>query len=169
MPAIETCSLPADAFLQRYLREGHYADCYITAITGDAGLAQYVEAFYTTALFKAERVVLAMIGRSSTDHQARQLGAGARDRFAAWAVEQRDDRQILLRDFSGHTCSWLMAAPIPGGGTQLYFGSAVVASADPRTGRSSIGTRWQVLLGLHKLYSRMLLRAASRRLMAGDR
>ena len=66
-------------------------------------------------------------------------------------------------DFLGQTRSWLMVAP-EGDGTRLYFGSVVVAGDHP----GARGPRYphKLLLGFHKLYSRALLAAARRRLLA---
>jgi hypothetical protein len=49
-------------------------------------------------------------------------------------------------------------------GTRLYFGSAVVPVHSLKRGRTSLGPVFTALLGFHKLYSRVLLRAAERRL-----
>lgn len=115
-------------------------------------------AFYTTWLFRLERWILRhMVGRPSTDQEARQLARGERDAFAAWSVEARAPGQLLMRDFTGRTRSWLMVAPAAGtDGTRLYFGSVVV----PVPGARLRGP----LIGFHKCYSRMLLGAAARRL-----
>ena len=84
---------------------------------------------------------------------------------AAWTVEARGTDQLLLCDFQGRTRSWLMVTPGEHGhSTRLYFGSAVVARVDRRTGRSRMGWGFHALLGFHRLYSRALLRAAQRRL-----
>jgi hypothetical protein len=157
-------TLPAHALTQAYARDGHYTDCYATTVIGAVSHAQYVEAFYTTWLFKLERWILSWaISRPSTDEQARELAAGTLERFSAWRVEARAENQLLMRDeFTGRTGSWLMAEPLSGGGTRLYFGSVVVSERDGRMGRS-----FGLMLGFHKLYSRMLLRAARRRLENG--
>jgi hypothetical protein len=58
-----------------------------------------------------------------------------------------------------------MSAPTPSGqATKLFFGSAVVPIVDRRSGQRKMGFAFQALLGFHKLYSRMLLRAAVSRL-----
>jgi len=49
-------------------------------------------------------------------------------------------------------------------GTRLYFGSAVVPRRSARSGREGLGPLFSSLLGFHKLYSRLLLRAARSRL-----
>ena len=48
--------------------------------------------------------------------------------------------------------------------TRLFFGSAVVPIVDRHSGQASMGFAFRVLLGFHKLYSRVLLRAAVARL-----
>ena len=75
------------------------------------------------------------------------------DAFAAWRVEDRAEDQLLLCDLPGRTRSWLMAAS-EGTRTLLYFGSAIVP----------LSPGYRALLGFHKLYSRVLLRAAKSRL-----
>jgi len=127
-----------------------------------------VEAFYTTAVFKLERLLLArFVSKPSSDAQARQLAAGELNSFAAWDVEERRVDQLLMSDFRGRTRSWLMVAPGPGDGaatTRLYFGSAVVPIVNRGSGEARLGFAFRALLGFHKLYSRVLLRAACSRL-----
>jgi hypothetical protein len=65
-------------------------------------------------------------------------------------VEERNEHQLLMRDFRGHTRSWLMVTP-----GRLYFGSAVLPIERPTY-------KW--LGGLHRLYSRALLSATRPRL-----
>jgi hypothetical protein len=157
---VVACELPHAALLGRYADGRAYTDCYATDIAASVSHAEYVEAFYTTAVFKLERLILAwVVSKPSTDEEARRLGRGGVDRFAAWSVEARAPDQLLLCDYQHRTRSWLMTARSPSGreGTRLYFGSAVVA----RGGRPG-----KLTLGFHKLYSRVLLRAARSRLLA---
>ncbi len=166
---IQSCGLPDGALLSRYLGGGAYADCYVTQVPRRVSHAEYVAAFYTTPVFKLERLLLAWLdSRPSTDTQVQELAAGTLDSFAAWRVESRSTDQLLLSDFRGHTRSWLMIASIEdhdGPGTRLYFGSAIVPEVDNRSGTKLLGFAYRALLGFHKLYSRMLLRAARSRLM----
>ena len=172
MAAIQACALPADALLCKYLHEGAYADCYVTEVARPVSHAEYVEAFYTTAVFKAERLLLAwFVAKPSTDLQAQELGAGKVSSFAAWSVEARSPDQVLLSDFQGRTRSWLMRAPATSGtsgNTRLYFGSAVVPMANARSWEPRMGIVFRALLGFHKLYSRALLRAAASRLESSN-
>lgn len=173
MFSIEKCSLPDNALLVNYFRNGHYTDCYKTDISRVVSHADYVVAFYTTYLFKLERLILKLaVSKPSTDAQARKLAAGEIDTFAAWYVESRSDNQILLCDFRGRTRSWLMVSPLPvdsGAGTRLYFGSAVVRHYNQKSRTKSPGFGFNTLLGFHKLYSEALLYSAKSRLDSRSR
>jgi hypothetical protein len=166
MYPIRSCELPANSLLRRYRNGAAYTDCYTTEIKGAVSHSAYVEAFYTSVLFKLERFLLSwLVARPSTDVEAYELAAGKRDAFAAWNMEGRDTNQLLLSDFQGRTRSWLMCTPAEKGrSTQLYFGSAVVPVIDRRTGEQKMGLAFRVLLGFHRIYSRALLRAAVSRL-----
>ncbi len=157
---IEKRQLPDDALLQEYLRNGAYTDCYSTTLDEETSLADYVTAFYTTWLFKLERLILRWaVSRPSTDEQAAQVAAGGINSFAAWTVEGRTDQQLLMCDFQGRTRSWFMVV-----GTRLYFGSAVIAVVDAATGEKRLRPTYKILLGFHRLYSRALLHCARSRL-----
>lgn len=162
---IRGCELPDDALLHRYRAGGGHADCYATTIARAVRHEDFVAAFYTTWLFRLERAILGTFAaRPSTDAQARELAAGTAETFAAWRVEARAADQLLLCDVLGRTRSWLMTAADAGGGTRLYFGSAVVPIVDRRTVRKRMGFAFRALLGFHHLYSRALLHAAARAL-----
>lgn len=171
MLSIHPCELPPGALLSKYQDGGAYADCYTTAIARHVTEAEYVQAFYTTPLFKLERLLLAwLVSKPSTDGQAGQLACGTLDSFAAWSVEERREDQLLMCDFNSRTRSWLMVAPLEGEsfeGTRLYFGSAVVPARAAKAGAQTPGMGWtfRLLLGFHKLYSRALLAAVKSRLM----
>jgi hypothetical protein len=164
--SVRPCALPAGALLGRYGGAAGYADCWVSEVDRTITQAAFVEAFYTTRLFKLERTVLKWLaGRASSDVDAVRLARGGVDAFAAWRVEERRDDQLLLADVTGRTRSWLMTATDARGGTQLYFGSAVLPRTDPRAGRPSMGRAFSALLGVHRLYSRLLLGAARARLL----
>jgi len=164
MPPIQRADLPAQSLLHGRLQAGDYADCFTADIARPVSHAQFVEAFYTTGVFKIERAILRFaVAKPSTDAQAKALAEGTTQAFAAWNVEGRAPDQLLMADFSGRTRSWLMVGPAEGGGTRLYFGSAVGARRSG-SGERSMGTVFNALLGFHKLYSRVLLHAARARL-----
>gem|GEM_PF-337145 len=167
------CPRPPASLLDHYAASGAYTDCYCADVPGDMSLAQYVETFYTGPVFRLERLLLRWFAsRPSTDADARQVARGERDDFAAWQVEGRAADQLLMCDFKGRTRSWFRVAASgasAASGTRLYFGSAVVPVPDPRTGAASMGWTFKVLLGFHRLYSRVLLGAAASRLARGRR
>ena len=170
MNHIVACELPPTSLLRRYAEEGGYADSYRVDVAGAVAQAAFVEAFYTTWLFRIERALLSRFaGRPSSDADARRLAAGAVSSFAAWRVEGRDEAQLLLADFTGRTRSWLMAVPtessLNGAMTRLYFGSAVIPKVDRVSGKRRMGLGFVGLLGFHRLYSRRLLAAARSRLL----
>lgn len=149
--SITRCELPPSALLRKYVHEGAYTDCYVTEITTSVSLPEYVEAFYTTAVFKLERLILRhLVSKSSSDSDAGRLAHGEIDSFAAWSVEARAPNQLLLCDFQHRTRSWLMVAPIENGGagTRLYFGSAVVPVSSQRVATPS-GQRVRGQSSLH--------------------
>ncbi len=166
---IEKRKLPANTLLQSYAAiEGGYTDCYSTEIDSVVSLSDFVGAFYVTWLFKLERFVLKhAASRPSTDSQARDVAEGKINQFAAWTVEQREDRQLLMCDMHSRTRSWFMIAPQPDQGkstTRLYFGTAVTPLAPKGDRKPSIGFAFHAMLGFHKLYSRALLSAAKSQL-----
>ncbi len=170
MFGVSACAIP-DGFLSAaFARDGGYADCYSTLIDRSVSQAQFIEAFYTTKLFKLERHILAAaVAKPSSDTQARQLAHGQIDAFAAWTVSERSDSQILLTDFRGQTRSWLMAMPIGNGANhtaqaRLYFGSQVLPARGERGRSERLGPGYRALLGFHRLYSYALLASARGRL-----
>lgn len=169
MFSIEKCTVPANTALNKYSMNGAYVDCYLTEIPGRVSFPEFIFAFYTTLLFRLERLILKLtVSKPSTDIQARQLADGDIETFAAWQVENRSDNEILMCDFLGRTRSWLMAAPVNAAGgvrTRLYFGSAVVPVRNSKMGKLSLGFRFRALLGFHKVYSVLLLYSARSRIM----
>ena len=178
MSTVTASSLPTTSLLNRYERpswEGPiepYTDSFAAQIAGEVDITQFVTAFYTTRLFRLERLVLKFLaGKPSTDRQAERMAAGEIEVFAAWNVEARTDNQLLMCDFRARTRSWFMVEPIGAGltaseraGTLLRFGSAVVPASNAKTGEEGLGRGFETLLGFHKLYSRWLLGSAVRRL-----
>ena len=153
----------------------NYADCFSVTVPRAVTLAELIGAFYTSPLFRLERLILAALLRMpSTDAQVAELAAGSRQWFAAWRVAERTDSQILLSDFRERTRSWLAVTPVGDSSaprTLLQFGSGVAAgeasrpggSADSRA-RPAPGRSFRWLMAFHVAYSRALLAAAGRRL-----
>lgn len=164
MNTVHPCPLPVSAILNTYVERGDYTDSYIIDVPSAVTMAQFVEAFYTTRIFKLERWIIGKVASlPSTDEQARLLAQGSNSPFSAWTVERRETNQIILA--AGVTRSWLMVAPTTVAGTtatSLYFGSAVVLPV----GRTELRWDYKATLGLHKAYSRILLASAARKLAA---
>lgn len=68
MVSIRACDLPEIALLRKYLQGGAYTDCFVTEVAIRATHTEYVEAFYTSTVFKLERWLLArFISRPYTE------------------------------------------------------------------------------------------------------
>lgn len=154
MNPVRASKLPPGSLLDAYGKRGDYNDCFSVDLGRAVTLAQFIEAFYTTPVFRLERWILAVtVKRPSTDADAKSVAEGAAESFAAWRVETREANQAVFA--AGRTRSWFMVD-----GTTLYFGSAIVKNRDGRLGPLFGGA-----LGFHKIYSRVLLGAAARRLV----
>lgn len=170
MFSIEKRSVPPNTLLDKYSTNGAYVDCYSIEVPGQVSLPEYILTFYTTSLFKLERLILTWtVSKPSSDYEARHLADRLSEKFAAWQVENRRENELLMCDFVGRTRSWLMVEPvstIEGHRTRLYFGSAVISIRNQKTGELSLGFGYQALLGFHKIYSALLLYCAKSRLMS---
>ena len=168
MSLIVPCELPTSSMLLRYKHDGAYTDCYRTTLPQTVSLPGFIEAFYTTPLFRLERIILHwLVHKPSTDKTIRLVADNQAQAFAAWQVERRDTEQILLADYRGRTRSWLMctsSSDEDSATTSLYFGSAVVAAGTGSTKRNPLSTTVKLMLPFHRLYSRALLWSARRRL-----
>ena len=169
MPAINPCEVPLNSLLRRYGGGGGFADCYVAEVAGDVSQQAFIAAFYTSPLFKVERALLKFLAaRPASDADADRLSRGQAGGFSAWRVEGQSSSELLLADMTGRTRSWLMAAPVVSPAraprTRLYFGSAVVPRAGADVAMRGMGWLFHALLGFHRLYSRALLLAASKRL-----
>ena len=159
------CPVPHDSLLDRLARSrGAFADAYAQALPRRVPLAEFVEAFYTTRLFKVERAPIRLLGKPSSDAMARAVARGEGERLAVWTVEARTADELLMHEDSGATRSWFRAEALGDGGTRLWFGSAVVPRRHGPGGEPRFSAVFHALLGFHRWYSRALLAAALRRL-----
>ena len=137
-----------------------FVDCYRIEWAAPVSLPNFIEAFYSSSVFKLERGILAVaVGKAATDQQAHALAHEELRNFSIWKVESRSALEILLS--TGRTRSWLMVAPALESGSTLFFGSAVFPGSNRNSG---MGFPFHALLGFHKLYSRALLGSAASRL-----
>ncbi len=169
MSHVQPCSLPMHSFLRKYQEGLGFADCYCVEVSGHVTQAEFIAAFYTSRLFKLERTLLKLLAsKPATDTDATMLATGQVSVFSAWKVEAQTPSQLLLADFTGRTRSWLMTEQVhspsaANAATRLYFGSAVVPRIAAGAGKPNMGWIFHALLGFHRIYSRLLLRAASRK------
>ncbi len=157
--------LPQDSLLARLAEErGAFADAYTLRLPRAVTLAEFVEAFYTTRLFKLERALIALLLRKpSSDAMARAVARGEGERLAVWTIEARERDELLMHEDSGATRSWFKVEAAAGA-TTLWFGSAVVPRRKSPASEPRFSWVFHALLGFHRLYSRALLAAAARRL-----
>ena len=137
MFSVKACPLPENTLLAPYARKSdHYTDCFMVDVPGKISLAEFVNAFYTTWLFKLERIILKWaVKRPSTDEDAIGIARGEQDRFAAWTTEKRTGSQLLMCAIGNRTRSWFMVEEGKAGNTRLYFGSAVIPEKIQHTGK----------------------------------
>lgn len=151
--------LPAGSLLGRYCIPGGHVDCYVCEVDQVVDLAALITAFYTSGVFAPERWLIgALLGKRAGRAEVEQLAQGTTGQFSAWSVEARSEDQLLLCDYQGRTCSWLMVKPTSNG-TRLHFGSAVVPAR-----RRAERLLFKGLLWFHAWYSCLLLRGAVARL-----
>ncbi len=169
MPSVQPCEVPPGSLLRRYKDGDGFADCYVIEVRGAVSQQAFIEAFYTSRLFKIERMLLGLLAsKPATDADANRLAEGKASNFSAWRVEGQSPSELLLADFTGRTRSWLMAAPgvgpAKGSSTLLRFGSAVIPRPAKGSAKPRMGWLFHALTGFHRVYSRLLLSAATRRL-----
>lgn len=170
MFSVRPQAVPEDSLLKTFRggahpeRWGRYADCFEVTVDRNVTLADFVFAFYTSPLFRLERLLLRiLIGAASSQSDARAVAQGSASQFAAWYVGERTSTQLLMCDRYERTRSWFRVVPISGNRTRLLFGSAVAGTRD--AGRDTLhrGGGFRVMLRLHVLYSHRLLHAAAKR------
>lgn len=92
---------PDSSLLLGLERRGAFTDCYALEIPMPASQAQFVEAFYTSSLFRAERFILKVLAsETSTDQDARDLAQGTTKLFFGSAVIGRSNAKTGKQDFS---------------------------------------------------------------------
>ena len=147
-------------------RWGRYGDCFAVTVDRAVNLAEFVFAFYSSLVFRIERLILhVLIGAPSSDSDARAVAGGSGGSFAVWYVGERTATQLLMCDRYERTRSWFRVVPMSGGRTLLQFGSAVAASGVETRSGSRGGGGFRLLLRFHVLYSQALLHAAKRGVM----
>ncbi len=173
MFSIAQDAVPEDALLKTYrggLRPecwGKSGDCFAVTVDRVTHLAEFVFAFYTSPVFRIERLILRILaGAPSTDSEARRLAEGSSTSFAIWRVGERTATQLLMCDRYERTRSWFRVMPLNDGKTLLQFGSTVASGSDHQTRAMARGNLFRLLLKFHVVYSQVLLHVAKRRVMS---
>ena len=172
MSRITKSEVPSGALSVVYLKQGAFVDCYYIDIPKKVSLSEYIMAFYTSPLFKVERMILSIATiRFALDGEALELSLGKSEKYSIWTVECRQFNQIILRDFTNKTRSWLMVQESSVGGadnTRLFFGSVVVPRKISESGQPIFGSLFHMFGRFHQVYSRALLRAAYKKVLRYD-
>ncbi|NVE95130.1 hypothetical protein [Altererythrobacter lutimaris] len=159
MGKVRACELPEGSLLAGFGGADDYRDCFCREVPGEVSLEQYIERFYSSAVFRPERVVLGLIGRGASAEDIRALASGESDQIAVWKVVERKPDEILLLSRDTNTASWLAvsssseAVGQTKNKTKLLFGSWVGGINE---------SRWRVMLAPHVWYSRLLLESAAK-------
>jgi hypothetical protein len=116
MLSVTQSVVPDDALLRTYSggarpeRWRESGDCFAVPVNRVVSLAEFVFAFYTSPVFRLERVILWLLaGAPSTNTEARGLADGSTVSFAVWRVGARTA-------WSGALERWEDLAPVRVGG-----------------------------------------------------
>jgi hypothetical protein len=167
MLSVTQGALPEDSLLRTYrggarpeLWRGQ-GDCFAVSVDRVVSLKEFVFAFYTSPIFRIERLILGILaGARSTDIQARRLADGAGCSFAVWRAGERTATQLLMCDRYERTRSWFRVVPLNDAKTLLQFGSAVASGSGDSSAKGLRGGFFRLLLKFHVVYSQVLLHAA---------
>ncbi|MFT7221584.1 MAG: hypothetical protein ACI8Z1_003206 [Candidatus Azotimanducaceae bacterium] len=159
---VTLCAIPENCLLQPYVNQAHgFTDCYSCTVDDDVSLPQFVSAFYNSWAFRGERLLLGLHSNYKSNAESVQaLAFENATRFSAWHVEARTADQLLMRDSSGATRSWLKVEPTQTA-TRLLFGSAVVQRKDDRGEARPPAALFHALMPFHRFYSKALLGSAA--------
>lgn len=157
---------PEGALIRRYTTTlGAYSDCFYVDIPAEVTLSDYILAFFSTPIFRMERLILNLLpsGRSNK-RCVLDLASGSGKKMASWKTERRDENQLLLAVGNGPIRTWLMVQDnqLSKHTTRLYFGSAVLPTRITKDGHPKLAFVFRMFLGLHIFYSRLLLWWAAR-------
>jgi len=157
--------LPSDSLLIRYRESKDFTDCYQISINQKINLHEYVNAFYTSWLFKLERFIIKwLVNKPSTDQDVELLARSETSEFSAWSVEERTENQLLLCDYQGQTRSWLSVVNQDNESSQIYFGTAVVYRKDKKGRTIEFNQVFKFISLFHHFYAKALIRCAAKKL-----
>ena len=145
---------------------GFYIDCFAVDLPTHCSLEAFLKAFYTSWIFRLERLILRLALRvpTSSDDLSAML-SGASDKFAVWIIEERQADQMIAKAVGGsnRTRSWFRVLSRDDGGTRLFFGSVLEPEPSLEGAPPRLGLMFRAGIGAHRLYARVLLAAAARK------
>ncbi|MHA7820894.1 MAG: hypothetical protein ACX930_14700 [Erythrobacter sp.] len=153
MSSVTAIALPPDSLLARFGGPESYRDCFAREVPESVTLPRFIEAFYSSAPFLPERIVLKLLGRKASRADAARIARGEAEAFGAWKLVERRDAaeggraEALLESKETGTASWFAVEPLESG-TRLLFGSWV-GQLDQ--------SGWRFMERAHVWYSRVLL------------
>jgi hypothetical protein len=138
-------------------------DCFAVTVNRPVTLAEFVFAFYTSPVFRIERLILRLLANApSMDSDVQRLAEGSGTSFAIWRVGARTPTQLLMCDRYERTRSWFSVVRLDAGKTLLQFGSAVASRSEQKTESKVRRFMFRLLMKFHVAYSEILLHAAKR-------
>ncbi|KAA0175468.1 hypothetical protein FNF27_03168 [Cafeteria roenbergensis] len=136
-------------------------DCFRLDVPGHVPIERFVHAFFTSWLFKLERLVLPV---ATTDSLAKDFAYSRVNEFAIWTAKERTDSELLATWAEEHSpatgATWMRVVHGKDDDgkpkTCLEFGSAI-ATGDMPYQKAVMA----VAMPLHLAYSGLLLGAAA--------
>lgn len=152
MAGLTEIDIPEDSLLAKFGAQTAYRDCLVKTVQGEVTLQDHIAGFYSSHAFRPERLLLGLIGKGASREDLDKLARAETESFAAWNVVERNDRELLMQDYTGATASWLAVRSSGRGQTDLLFGSWVGKPDRPLV---------KALMPFHRFYARLLLSAAA--------
>ncbi|WP_299989607.1 hypothetical protein [uncultured Ruegeria sp.] len=164
MRQVEEHSIPEGSLLHQFAkRPGYHADAFVAHVGFVPSQSEYIMAMFDSPVFRIERALLALAAfKPSFAKDVAALALVENDQIACWKTVQRTQQELQMKVEKGRVRTWLMVEPAQGGASKLWFGSAIVPKPAQTGKAGGIGFVFRTLMGFHKLYSRVLLRAAIR-------
>ena len=130
---VKPSSVPESGLLNAYADiPGCYTDCFSAEISGTVQLPELIHSFFTTPVFRLERMILAVFASSpTTDLEVANLACGDGNTLALWKVETREKNQLIMAVGNGPLRTWLMVSPDKAkkDTSRIFLGSALLPTA----------------------------------------
>ncbi|MTI09151.1 hypothetical protein [Curvivirga aplysinae] len=166
MTEVKETAIPLNSFMNFYHESpGHHADAFVGQIDGIVTLEDYILAFFDSPIFRIERSILSLfLLRRIKQSEIKELASGRSQQFALWKTKKRNEEELLLEVGDSQIRTWFHTEQEQSNKTKLYFGSAIVPDTTSKNAKEGIGFTFRFFMGFHKLYSRILLQSALKKL-----